>query len=446
MAKVGIWLRKARGKFGGASLAKGPNGSTVIRDTANMTNSSNTANQQLQKMVFTTATVARSLMAAIVDHSYEGVTNGAPCLNKFMSLNLKWLRDAAIKELDEDGIKTANFNIKGFKYLQPNNLIVAQGTLPFPAYSWNVWYMGNGVTAGLAKIDGLSAKVEAAQSATSYEQFLNLFSLKPGDQITVIEILRNNSATIDEGNAENLATSIRYKRLVFKKEPTGNVSSWFTESNGRFMFTANVIDTRRSTANVNELYIYHDVHQAGWTLGDPGTGYNATCIAVVRSARSSKRKWLRSNATLQFNNYILAAAIDVLPTYGGSSSADLGSDYYLDNAENNNGENIEPIEGTPVQNISLNTGSNPVIDYGTPTTLTAISDDGVVGLTFESNLPYDNLDVGQHTNTDETALAQEGPGLFSLAIQAAQPTSIASCQVINTATNEVILTVTVNPS
>ena len=445
MAKVGIWLRRARGSFGGASFAPGPNGSTIIRDTSNMTNTSNTANQQLQKMVFSTATAARSLMASIVDHSFEGTKNGSDCLNKFMSLNCKWLRAAALKELEEDGIQTANFNIKSFNFMQPNKFILAQGSLPFPSYRWST-YAAVGSRAGYAVIDGLDAKMTEAQSATTYEQFLNCFNLVPGNQITIIEVLYNGNATVQTGDAVNYSTIVRYKRLVFKTKAEGSVSGWFTYSNGNFYFTDKVIDTKRSTAAVNEMFIHMGVDIAGWTLGTAPTGYGPKAIALVRSAKSTKRKWLRSNAELAFNNDITAAAIDVLPTYGGSSSSDLGSDYYLDNAESNNSENIEPIEGTQVQNITLTTGSNPVIDYGTPTTLTAISDDGVVGFDFESNLPYANLDVGQHTNTDETALSQEAPGLFHLAIQAAQATSIASCQVINTATNEAILTVTVNPS
>ena len=82
MAKPGFWLRGAKGKLAGASIAKGADGSTVIREIVTPKNPQTLA-QKIQRIVMATVTKAYSCMKVICDHSFEGLSMGAKCMNRF---------------------------------------------------------------------------------------------------------------------------------------------------------------------------------------------------------------------------------------------------------------------------------------------------------------------------------------------------------------------------
>lgn len=88
MAKVGFWLRGASGKFAGASLGKGQNGETIIRESVAPANP-NTISQILQRMKLSPAQKYYKALSQLLSNAFEGVKYGEQSRQYFMSLCMK---------------------------------------------------------------------------------------------------------------------------------------------------------------------------------------------------------------------------------------------------------------------------------------------------------------------------------------------------------------------
>lgn len=108
MAKVNLWLRGARGKFAGASLAKGADGETIAREVVTPSNP-NTDKQLYQRMIMATVMAAYAAGKEIFDHSFQGRKVGSECQQEFMQRNLLDLRTRLAKDLADiaDGSVTS---------------------------------------------------------------------------------------------------------------------------------------------------------------------------------------------------------------------------------------------------------------------------------------------------------------------------------------------------
>ena len=100
MAKAGFWLRGAKGKLAGASMGKGANGQTIMREIVTPKNPRTNA-QLMQRAIMATVMQAYSAGKAIFDHSFQGRSVGAQNQQRFMSINARSLR--AIIAADIDG-------------------------------------------------------------------------------------------------------------------------------------------------------------------------------------------------------------------------------------------------------------------------------------------------------------------------------------------------------
>lgn len=134
MAKVNLWLRGARGKFAGASLAKGTDGETIAREVVTPSNP-NTDKQLYQRMIMATVMSAYAAGKEIFDHSFQGRKVGSECQQEFMQRNLLRLRAKMAEELRkvESGDLTADkckVIVTGPKTRTPvpGNFIVSNGT------------------------------------------------------------------------------------------------------------------------------------------------------------------------------------------------------------------------------------------------------------------------------------------------------------------------------
>lgn len=99
MAKVGFWLRGSKGKLAGASMCKGPNGSTIIREIV-IPKNPRTNKQFIQRAIMATVMQAYSSGKAIFDHSFEGLGVGAMNQREFQSVNARILRNLVAAEIN----------------------------------------------------------------------------------------------------------------------------------------------------------------------------------------------------------------------------------------------------------------------------------------------------------------------------------------------------------
>lgn len=146
MAKAGFWLRGAKGKLAGASMGKGANGQTIMREIVTPKNPRTNA-QLMQRAIMATVMQAYSAGKIIFDHSFQGRSVGAPNQQRFMSLNARRLRSTIMNDID--GNVTVNLQkgrvvAPGVPSPTPAILQVSEGTLNNTLLPNSKW------TAGLA--------------------------------------------------------------------------------------------------------------------------------------------------------------------------------------------------------------------------------------------------------------------------------------------------------
>lgn len=88
MAKTGFWLRGARGKFAGASLQKGADGSTIMREIVTPTNPQ-TISQVIQRMKAAPAQKFYNALSELLSNAFQGVKYGNDSRLRFLSLAMK---------------------------------------------------------------------------------------------------------------------------------------------------------------------------------------------------------------------------------------------------------------------------------------------------------------------------------------------------------------------
>lgn len=106
MAKAGFWLRGAKGKLAGASMGKGANGQTIMREIVTPRNPKTNA-QMIQRAIMATVMRAYSAGSEIFDHSFQGYAKGGNNQHRFVKLNANRLRSIIANDLN-NAVELAN--------------------------------------------------------------------------------------------------------------------------------------------------------------------------------------------------------------------------------------------------------------------------------------------------------------------------------------------------
>lgn len=134
MAKFNPILGTASGKLGDIVLYRA-NGAQLSRVRVRSVKNPKTQAQALQRMVFATASAARTALGAIIDHSFQSVKYGQKSVQYFMKRAVDDLRVSALSCLEltpYEQVSVANFNVKGVSAMACNSLLISQGSLkPF---------------------------------------------------------------------------------------------------------------------------------------------------------------------------------------------------------------------------------------------------------------------------------------------------------------------------
>lgn len=122
MAKVGFWLKGARGKLAGSVLANSPTG-TIIRENKVGANPK-TMSQAIQRACFATASKTSVALKAIVESSFDGAKNGEDSRRAFVALATQMLKAQYL-----NGTRTLHLVGKKSNLEVPNILQVSKGDL-----------------------------------------------------------------------------------------------------------------------------------------------------------------------------------------------------------------------------------------------------------------------------------------------------------------------------
>lgn len=332
MAKVGFYLRGARGKLAGAVFQRGADGATVAREIVKPKNPK-TSGQLAQRMIFATATAAYSKMKAICDHSWEGVQYGSKSQQVFMKNALQMLRQRAA---DNRG----DFLPKGINVLIPNPYQISRGSL---SSVLNVEYTADGTTHL-----GIVPSVIDEKKIITIREACNAWGIDRGDQMTFIFLTWTEDpekalATVDQYSF--YPHNLQYVRMTIKADAQdGDV--FYNCTNNEFG-TAVIVENPYGLAieffeETNKLNIYSE-------------DFDVDGQAVIRSKRSGDQ-WLRSTETLFVHTGPEARFLPVLSTWSGNTTAiNFESPYILNNAEPGSPAPVATLVGATVKATTATT-------------------------------------------------------------------------------------------
>lgn len=176
MAKAGFWLRGAKGKLAGASMGKGANGQTIMREIVTPRNPKSNA-QMIQRAIMATVMRAYSAGSEIFDHSFQGYAKGGNNQHRFVKLNANRLRSIIANDLNNNvalADQKGRVVAPGVQMPVAFEMIVSEGT-----YAQNYFTIGNQDH----RIGVIAPTVEENETVS---QFCERNGLIPGDIYTIV--------------------------------------------------------------------------------------------------------------------------------------------------------------------------------------------------------------------------------------------------------------------
>lgn len=303
MAKAGFWLRGAKGKLAGASIGKGSQGGTVIREIVSPKNPKTTA-QMIQRIIWNTCIQAYVKFKALADHSFEGFSAGSPCQQEFMRLNARAIRQRVAAAIERGTNPNGIFDFipVGSTELASNSYALSRGTLPI-------------VNLRDDEADAVSYFINAA--ANTYAGVAEAYGLRRGDQITLVQVVRLSSGS-DE---------MRYARVIL--DPI-NVDGTQADWDSAFVADGAInLPSPRNTGTFTRIAYDNTENGVSFSLANAGSENSVASAAIA--SRFVDNQWLRSNSDMVFKSeniaYSLADALAM--TNAGVQTL---NDLYLNNA------------------------------------------------------------------------------------------------------------------
>lgn len=194
MGKDNLILGTARGKLGDVVFYR-TGGEQRFRTRVRPTNPQTNA-QLLQRAVVSTAVKAYSDFVMVCDHAFQNFEGKMKNQQRFMRLNIKWLREVALSNVKSFSpiqfttMNDGNYVVKDAGYTVLNPWQISEGDLPaVTPFFENVTGANN-----LAFITASSKNF----SDLSYQEFAELLGVNVGDQLTFIMQYADNKAIVDK--------------------------------------------------------------------------------------------------------------------------------------------------------------------------------------------------------------------------------------------------------
>lgn len=262
--------------------------------------------QSLQRIILKTVSMFYSMLKFICNHSFEGVTNGSACMNKFKQLNVRNLRERA-STLQNTGQSLSQFYqfipLQSDKW-SPFAAIISQGHLPE-------------ITVGIDASGGHKAYVNSP--GRTYADFINSWGIDRGDQVTFVTVQKRESKY-----------EVNYARLILNpRNADGSGAPMTTEivdSQGNF-------PSSNWKNRLNFSLFEFDTDHFNFVLGRGGI---VVAAGIIVSRKDKSGGWFRSNCQLVLNEAGLGSDLCSLAKAVEDSYAvydiDLESELYLNNA------------------------------------------------------------------------------------------------------------------
>ena len=357
MAKMTQEMYGAEGRVGNKTYYRS-NGKTVAREIVTPKNPK-TQLQTLQRVISKQVSESYKKFKAIADHSFENVTNGAACMNRFKQLNMRAIRSRCA-ELLQAGISLSqyyNFQPVGAINWVPGATILSQGQLQAIQPTIEQDQLGLYV-AKLTLAENTYAGVCAATGA------------KRGDQLTFV--------TVEKVGSDY---QVKLARVILDPRNTDGSGASMTD-------TAFIAEGAINKPNWKNQGVFTALSYDGgmeFCLGPNGS--TLVAVAIIAS-RKDGDKWLRSNSQLVLSEAAIGTDLcsmgDAINHSYAAEEIDLESDYYLNNAGTGGGQGTTQGDATPStdpvynSNVMLN-GVSQNISGGSVNVTAPLSTIGIQG-------------------------------------------------------------------
>ena len=336
--------------------------------------------QTLQRVLVKAVGMLYAMLKFICNHSFEGVSNGFQCMNKFRKVNLKYLRERAAT-LQSSGQSLYQFY--QFMPLQsdkwtPFAAIISQGHLP-------------SVSVGIDAEGGHKAYVNAP--SRTYADFVNTWGLQRGDQVTFVTVQKL------DGRYEVASARI----LLNPRNADGSGAPMTTE----IVNSAGEFPCSNWKNHLNFSTFEFDTDHFNFVLGRGG---DVVTAGIIVSRKDRSGGWFRSNCQLVLNEAALGSDLCSLAQAVESSYAayeiDMESEFYLNNAGTNGTGSISDV--TPDGGSGGVTPGQP--SYNTSATINGVSQ-SIAGGSINATAPITSVAVsGSNLGEVEFTAKVDGAG------------------------------------
>lgn len=285
-----------------------------------------TTAQTLQRVLVKVVALCYAMLKAICNHSFEGVTNGFQCMNKFKKVNLRYLREraATLQSLGQSLNQFYQFMPLQSEKWSPFAAIISMGHLPE-------------VSVSIDAEGGHKAYVNSP--SRTYADFVNSWGLQRGDQVTFVTVQKR------QGRYE-----VNYARIVLNpRNADGSGAPMTTEivdSQGEFPCS-----NWKNQLNFSTFEFDND--HFNFVLGRGG---DVVAAGIIVSRKDKSGGWFRSNCQLVLNEAGFGSDLCSLSEAVEKSYAtydiDMESDLYLNNAASGGTgttEDVSPSGGGGVE-------------------------------------------------------------------------------------------------
>lgn len=293
MGKGNLFLGQGRGKLGD-SVFYLKNGQQAFRVRRRQISNPNTTGMLVQRAIMATVMQAYSYGKAIFDHSFQGQKVGEGSQSKFMSVNLRKLRNAYFDDV-------ATMQDPGY---DPTDLIgrfVARGSTVPVGWSYQI-SEGTFKAPVVTIVTTPSRAMHWPKLATANEtprQYFQRLGINEGD-INTVCMFANGSPTADDNNYDTpvSAAEFVFVRFVAKAIPAAD-ATWENKTFGDFFtVVSNSYKTTLADEIAEESFAPSVEGGIDWTLDDCLSGSQDIKVTYAGVIASRSDQDLRSNSVM----------------------------------------------------------------------------------------------------------------------------------------------------
>ena len=379
MAKGNMLLGHARGKVGSVVFSRAY-GKQITRALAESVKNPRSDGQNVQRAIFATITGFTSAVRDVVDHSFQSTKEGQESVNRFVSINVKKLREAYLAGAPVDIMP------KGAGLPYANAYRFSQGSLGLQnLFIGSVGSAGAQYFGVYQEPDWEGDVVDAAMLKACIPAFA------PGCEIAVLKVYYNENEHFHY---------VTKDRAVFLSDFTGLGDFPIVSQNGirrdyldmTKTTSVEVLKLVGGTSGNKILTVSENINEAD------NAGNKVVACVVIVSQQDANGKWIYTTSDMMCvpawnETHDTDAAI---ASYGNATAATTTSDLYLQQSADTAQEEAQtPFNRLRKSIICTGAAEFEEMVEESPYAVNVNTDEGVVN--FEVNIAKGGNEIGQVT-------------------------------------------------